>query len=141
VVETWNPYPDVNLPELDSEHRALGSALRELLGAMVEDDRDRALELARALIARVESHFAHEDRLMRDVAYTNAERHAEIHQLFLDDARRQLEIVETRGLSADVLRWAGHLDHWFHRHVMTEDMWLAFAVRKFREAAAAKAAR
>ena len=138
MVETWNPYPDVNLPELDAEHRALGAALRQLIAAIVEDDRDRILDLARKLITRVESHFAHEDRLMRDVRYANTERHAEIHQLFLDDARRQLEIVETRGLSADVLRWAGHLDHWFHRHVMTEDMWLAFAVRKFREAEAAK---
>ncbi len=132
MVETWNPYPDVRLPELDAEHRELGAALRKLIAAMVEDDRELTLRLARELIASVEGHFAHEDRLMREIAYANRERHSEIHQLFLDDARRQLEIVETRGLSADVLRWAGHLDHWFHRHVMTEDMWLAFAVRKSR---------
>lgn len=133
-VETGSLYPEVNLPELDIEHRALGSAMREMLDAMRNDDRERTLSLARKLAAKVQEHFAHEETLMRDIGYPNQARHARTHEAFLAEARLQLDIVRTRGLSADVLRWAGQLDEWFQRHVRTEDMWLALAVNRARPA-------
>lgn len=131
-METWSPYPEVNLPELDVEHRALGAAVGEMLEAMKNDDRERTLSLARKLAVKVEEHFAHEEALMREIDYPNRARHSGTHEAFLAEATVQLDIVRTRGLSADVLRWAGQLDEWFQRHVRTEDMFLALAVNRGR---------
>jgi hemerythrin-like metal-binding protein len=129
-VDTWSAYPEVNLPELDIEHEALGAAVLEMLEAMIDDDRERTFVLARELVIDVEKHFAHEEALMRQIGYPDAARHAAMHDEFLADAGMHLEIARTRGLTADVLRWAGQLDEWFHRHVTTEDMWLARAVNQ-----------
>lgn len=131
-VDLWCAYPEVNLPELDIEHQALGAAVLEMLGAMTDDDRERTSVLGCELAIKVEKHFAHEEALMREIGYADAARHAAMHEEFLAEASWHLEIARTRGLTADVLRWAGQLDEWFHRHVTTEDMWLARAVNRAR---------
>jgi hemerythrin len=131
-VETWTAYPEVSLPELDIEHQALGAALLEMLEAMTDDDRERTFVLACKLAIDVGKHFAHEEALMREVGYPDAARHVAVHEQFLAEARLHLDIARTRGLTVDVLRWAGQLDEWFHRHVRTEDMWLARAVNRAR---------
>ncbi|HUJ28426.1 MAG TPA: hemerythrin family protein, partial [Myxococcales bacterium] len=105
--------------------------------AVMEDDRENAVALGRKLADKAEAHFAHEERLMTEVAYVNAERHRQIHADFLAETGRQLADAESRGLSVEVLRWVSELDQWFYRHVMTEDMWLAFAVKRVREPHAA----
>ena len=132
LVYMWTPYPEVNVPELDVEHRALGATVRQMLEAMRNDDPDRALSLGRELARKAGEHFAHEERLMRDIGYANEARHARTHEGFLGEARLNLDILRKRGLCADVLRWAAGLDEWFHRHVRTEDMWLALALNRTR---------
>ncbi len=131
-VYTWSPYPAVDLPEIDEEHQALGDLVRQVLEAMSRDDPDSSLALGRELAASVAAHFAHEEELMRSIGYPNAARHARTHEGFLAEANLQLDLLRKRGLCADVLRWAGQLDEWFHRHVRTEDMWLALAVHRLR---------
>lgn len=131
-VETGSPYPAVNLPELDAEHRALGIQLQGMLDAMSLDDVQGTLALAQGLAAKVQEHFAHEEKLMCEIGYPNLARHAQTHEMFLAEARVHLELARVRGLSTDFLRWAGQLDEWFHRHVRTEDMWLALAVNAAR---------
>jgi len=106
--------------------------VQQMLDAMGNDDPERALALARELAASIAQHFAHEEALMRDVGYPNEARHTRTHEEFLAEARMRMDILRKRGLSADVLRWAGQLDEWFHRHVRTEDMWLALAVTRAR---------
>ena len=129
------PYPKVGLPEIDEEHRALGEGLQQMLAAMLEDDRDRTLALARMLAAQVEEHFAHEERLMREIRYENGLRHTLAHKAFLDEARLRLESLRSEGLSAGFLRWASELNEWFQRHVVSEDRSLASAALRARELA------
>ena len=131
---TWSPYPEVDVVEIDVEHRALGALVRRMLDAMKRDDAARTLSLGRQLAAAAGEHFAHEESLMRDIRYPNESRHARTHEAFLAEARLRLDIVEARGLTAEALRWAGQLDEWFHRHVRTEDMWLALALNRARAA-------
>jgi hemerythrin len=133
-VETSNLYPKVGLAELDDEHLALGAALQRMIDAMLEDDRDRTLLLADRLATKVEEHFRHEERLMREIQYAECARHAQVHQEFLAEAKRQLDRAREHGLSADFLRWASELNEWFYRHVMTEDRWLADAIVHARAA-------
>jgi hypothetical protein len=53
------------------------------------------------------------------------------------EAKRQIQGARQNGLSAELLRWVAQLDQWPYRHVMAEDMWLAYAVNRARAAAAA----
>ena len=132
AMEPWHPYPDVGLAELDREHRELGLALHETLRAVIADDRDRTLALGRELARRCVAHFEHEEALMKSIGYADAARHAKSHDDFIVEAGRRLDGLVESGLSADFLRWAGTLDQWFRRHVMTEDLWLALAVQRAR---------
>lgn len=136
-MDTWTAYPEVGVPEMDIEHEALGAAVLDMLEAMTDDDRERTCLLAAELASDVAKHFAHEEGLMREIGYPDIARHASTHQEFLEDAGAHLEIMRARGLTAEVLRWAAKLDEWFHRHVTTEDMWLAFAVNRVRAETAA----
>ena len=130
------PYPPIGIPELDAEHQALGATLRRVLKAMSEDDRAGSVALGRELVERAEAHFRHEEALMREIGYARRLRHARAHADFVAEAKRELRKAVTHGLSVDVLRWAGHLDQWFHNHVVTEDLWLAHALQRARSAEA-----
>lgn len=131
-MEPWQPYPDVGLTELDLEHRELGLALHEMLRAVIADDRERTRALGLELARKCGAHFTHEEGLMKSVAYPDAARHMKTHDDFIIEATQRLDAVRDGGLSADFLRWAGTLDQWFRRHVMTEDLWLALAVQRAR---------
>ena len=131
-MDTWEPYPDVGLAELDVEHRALGRVVQALARSVIDDDRERAAEALRELREKGLAHFLHEKAIMEEIGYPHAERHAGTHREFLNDAAARLDGLVAEGFSAELLRWVGQLDQWFRRHVMTEDLWLVMAVAEAR---------
>jgi hemerythrin len=76
----WTVENSVYLPELDEEHRMIFRLLQELRHAVVEGAAAVHLELkAQHLAAEVNGHFRHEERLMREARYPQAEWHKRQH--------------------------------------------------------------
>jgi diguanylate cyclase (GGDEF)-like protein/hemerythrin-like metal-binding protein len=116
-------YADTGFAPIDRDHVALSAALEKFVETVAAgDDAEVQRELA-SMIAGAAAHFSHEERLMEEVAYPLHQRHAEIHALFLDDARRFLDELERDGMTVSFRRWVvGRLLEWFRLHVLTHDL-------------------
>lgn len=125
-------YPRIGIAELDEDHHRLGEVVARLVDAIKDDDRQLAAGCAEALLVQSADHFAHEQRLMREIGYAAFARHRRAHDRFLATAREMLAEVRDRGLSAAFLRWVAQAHEWFGSHVITEDLWLAQAIEKAR---------
>ena len=80
-------YPPAGLPEIDDEHEHIGLELERLIEAISLDDFARAVAVHAAVLERTATHFAHEERLMREVRYAALRRHKRAHEAFLAKAR------------------------------------------------------
>lgn len=121
-------YPTIGVPEIDREHLALANELRKLLAAVKDDDRDLTVVVAGNLIEGAKEHFAHEERLMREIRFTGSARHKQSHDEFLTKARLHFDELRADGLNADCLRWVATTMDWFRSHVRVEDTALARAL-------------
>jgi hemerythrin len=128
-IDQTKVYPPAGLPEIDDEHERIGLEMEQLTQAISLDDVPRAVVMHAAVLERAASHFAHEERLMREIGYAALGRHKSAHQAFLAKAR--LSARRSSGealLSAPFIRWASRAQEWFHSHVVKEDFWLVRAV-------------
>ena len=121
-------YPPAGLPEIDDEHEHIGLELQQLAEAISLDDLPRATGMHAAILEKTANHFAHEERLMREIRYAALRRHKRAHEAFLAKAR--LSARRRSGdalLSALFIRWASRVQEWFRSHVVKEDFWLVQA--------------
>jgi len=126
----------VFIPEIDAEHRATFKLVDELataLNSRVRGTRDKAIE---SLLALLQDHFAHEERLMRESGYDAFEWHKGQH----DAARRKVKRFARRIEEGD--RKAGvemieYLASWLQSHVSVSDRMMAAYLRNFERRQAA----
>jgi hemerythrin len=126
--DSRDDYPPVQVPEIDEDHLALATQLRDLLAAVRDDDDARAAALAERLIEGARVHFAHEERLMREIDFAQYARHKRTHDEFLQEALFRLDDLRANGLTGGCLRWTASTMSWFRFHVRTEDMELGRAI-------------
>ena len=128
ILAAADKYPPIRVPEIDREHLALANELRTLIAAVKDDDRTRSALLAESLISGARDHFAHEERLMREIGFGGYERHKRTHDDFLEEARLHLDDLRANGLTGRCLQWVASTMSWFRSHVRTEDTALGRAI-------------
>jgi hemerythrin len=122
-------YPPAGLPEIDDEHELIGLEVKRLTEVISLDDLPRAVAIHAAVLERTATHFAHEERLMREIGYPALGRHKRAHDSFLARARLSARRSSRDArLSASFIRWASRVQEWFRSHVVREDFWLGQAV-------------
>ena len=117
----WRPEFSVGDPAVDHEHRELIDLVNETAGAILGEhgsgDVDRAYgDLLRA----VSSHFAHEERQMRQAGYDQLEAHKGDHERLID-ALRDLMDGEPASSQQAAERLVAVLGDWFTGHFATHD--------------------
>jgi hemerythrin-like metal-binding protein len=123
----------------DREHAALLPRLDAVLRAAAVQDAERARAALEELHRELAAHFAHEEAVMRELAYARLERHAQAHATFLADVGERL--AEARGGEAGsaLVAWAGAAAEWFRLHVSASDApfaeFVAHAARRASPAA------
>src|SRR5436305_2211858 len=91
----WTKAHAVYLPQVDAEHRNLFRMAEELHQAVrTGAEAARVQELVRPLLAGVEEHFAHEERLMRSVACPEYDWHKLQHDTMRKRGKRLIEQME-----------------------------------------------
>lgn len=117
----WKDEFSIGIESVDKEHRDMIELINELDGAM-QDDADCAT-VARALgeiYARISAHFALEEKVMRDTAYSGFAAHKADHELLLDELLETIDSVEDAG-RYDRNALSGSLNQWFSDHFRTHD--------------------
>jgi hemerythrin-like metal-binding protein len=117
----WRDEFSVGIAEVDHEHREL----IELINALQKDVQARSgqQKIVRALgeiYAQIASHFALEEKMMRETRYASFAEHKEDHEILLDDLRDIMDTVEDDGV-LDEIQLNDDLDRWFSDHFRTHD--------------------
>lgn len=118
----WRPEMSVGEPDIDAEHQELFRLLHRLEKA------DVAEAVLSDIITHLEhyarDHFAHEEALMRRVAYPGYDEHVKRHRLFTEwlnavkmSYERSVESAFEIGETVN-----DFLGRWLVEHVQTEDM-------------------
>jgi hemerythrin len=129
----WTGEHDVFLPEVDAEHRALflaGDHLhRALLAAAPPDVLKQRLH---SLLQLVETHFQHEERMMRESEFASYEWHRKQHNT-VRNKMKMLNRDDRAGVESALAFIAG----WLRDHTAVADRIMASHVRNWSRRKAA----
>jgi len=135
----WTKAHAVYLPQVDAEHRNLLRMAEELYQAVrTGSEATRVQELVRPLLAGIEEHFAHEERLMRDVACPEYDWHKLQHDTLRKKAQLLMDEMDADALEA-ARRFLEFLARWFRDHCSLTDRMMGSHVRNFERFHAAAA--
>jgi len=124
------------ISEIDAEHRMLFRMVDELETVFASRGRKGHSELLQSLAAHAQTHFAHEERLMRESRYSALAWHKQQHA----GARRQLKRFIHRIEGGDHKAGAElvqYLAGWLNSHVTVADRMMAAYLRNFERRRAA----
>lgn len=117
----WRDEFSVGVESVDHEHRELIELINKLDDAMQNDiQHDTVVSSLGEIYAQVASHFALEEKIMRDAHYSDLVAHKENHELLLDELLDTIDSVDDSG-SYDRMALAEGLDQWFSDHFRTHD--------------------
>jgi hemerythrin-like metal-binding protein len=119
----WRQLVDIGYPPIDEEHQELADLLIRFIQA-VQRGTSTDIDVSMAMFFdRAAAHFAHEERLMRESAWTELERHMAAHNLFLTDfGQMTAEFHRAHQVTPAIEAWAvTRLVEWFAFHIRTND--------------------
>ena len=117
----WKPEYALGIPSVDHEHRALIDLINDLHANLFESGSGTTvMEFLGELFAKVSSHFALEEKVMRDRRYAAGPAHKSDHERLLDEVRDLMDDYED-GRHVDLDRFAASLERWFSAHFATHD--------------------
>jgi hemerythrin-like metal-binding protein len=118
---TWNDRLSVNIAEIDGQHKKLVAMLNKLFEAMTEGQADEAMiDLVGEMKLYAVSHFALEERLMKQHDFPGLADHKAEHAVFVDKAS-EVDRYCRQGqfsMSQDVLTF---LSKWLLNHILDTD--------------------
>lgn len=110
------------VPSIDYEHRQLIDLISALHDRIESNDDASVVAFLAELHAAISSHFALEERIMRNTGYREYPEHKAEHERLLDDIRAFME-AHRGGLYRDAPQvLASRLTDWFSDHFRTMDV-------------------
>ncbi len=117
----WEDRYSVGVTAVDHEHRELIELINRLYAeATAQGSRDAVVNFFGDLFKAISSHFALEERLMREKGYDQLAQHKNDHERLLDELRDLMEDFEESS-RVDENMLARRLDAWFSRHFESHD--------------------
>ncbi len=117
----WNDQYSVRVHELDEQHKKLIAMVQTLHNAMREGRGKQELNKIFAdLVAYTASHFASEERLMKQHGYPDYQAHHEIHTKMTNKAmslQKDFQAGKT-GITLDTMKF---LEDWVSKHILVTD--------------------
>ena len=117
----WKSEYSLGIPAVDHEHRELFDLINDLHASLlVPESGTTVMEFLGELFSKISSHFALEEKLMRDGLYADFPAHKSDHERLLDEIRDLMDDYED-GRYVDLNRFAVELERWFSVHFSTHD--------------------
>lgn len=117
----WNDQYAIGIAAVDHEHQELIELINESLVALGDrKHHEIVLDAMAEINTRISSHFALEERIMREHKYDEYFDHKADHDRLLDDIRDMMDEFETDD-SLDLRGFAERLHAWFSVHFRSKD--------------------
>jgi hemerythrin len=118
----WKDEYKLGIASVDFEHRSLIELINNLHANLaMPETRSSTLDFLGEVYTQISSHFALEERVMRDLKYDQVDDHKTDHEALLDEIRDIMDAFEAGDFdnADDVL--GERLKEWFGRHFKTKD--------------------
>ncbi|MDP6174177.1 MAG: hemerythrin family protein, partial [Rhodospirillales bacterium] len=92
----WDPAYELNIPEVDRQHKELLSCISRLSGLVRQNDRDGLKELLDFLASYTQTHFRTEEALMHEFKYPFLKEHVQEHRWFIKHYEKLRKDIEER---------------------------------------------
>lgn len=124
----WKPAYSLGIASVDHEHQQLIGLINEVYGHLDQESGPDKIEAClEDIYAGIASHFALEERFMREAKYGEYLAHKEEHEDLLDQLRDMMDdFVDDPGSARESLQSA--LSDWFSTHFSTYDARLHHAL-------------
>lgn len=117
----WQDEFSVGVPSIDYEHQQLIELINQLnTMAGWGDSYDNVIDALGEIYVQISSHFALEEKIMRDSHYDGYAEHKADHENLLDELRDIMDKVDDDG-AYDESRLGSELRRWFSEHFRTHD--------------------
>ena len=117
----WKAEYTLGIPDVDHEHQELFELINDLHASLLEPGSETTVvDFLGELYSKISSHFALEEKLMRDGRYADLATHKSDHERLLDEIRDLMDDYEDGGY-VDLDRFAADLEQWFSVHFSTHD--------------------
>jgi len=117
----WKDSYSVGVPAVDHEHQELIGLVNQLHGALASvRPEDEVAEIFGDLFRAISSHFALEERFMRERRYDQTTQHKADHERLLDELREIMDDCRDRGDRSGESPTA-RIEDWFANHFKTHD--------------------
>jgi len=117
----WKDEFSLGIPEIDFEHRELIQLINEMLVKIYESERTESTsDYLGEIYARIASHFALEEKIMRERNYDQLADHKADHDKLLNEIRDIMEHYNN-DTEIDTDKFVDELNHWFTDHFSTKD--------------------
>ena len=94
----WRSEYSLGTPDVDHEHRELFDLINELRASLYEPGAETTVpDFLGELFSKISSHFALEEKLMRDGEYAGFPAHKADHERLLDEIRDLMDDYEDGG--------------------------------------------
>ncbi len=118
----WRDEFNTGVSEVDHEHKEIVALINELHEAMGEDaSQDEIGRFLGDVFAKISSHFALEETVMRKHNYDEYEDHKNDHEKLLDDLRDIMDDAEEGVGKNYKAALAESVRDWFVNHFKTKD--------------------
>jgi len=117
----WKPAYSLGIPSVDHEHRELINLVNEVYDHIDKSSGPDRIEASlEEIYSAISSHFALEERHMRDAGYAEYQAHKDEHEDLLDQVRDMMdEFLDDPARGEETLK--ERLADWFGRHFATFD--------------------
>lgn len=117
----WSSEYSVNIDTIDNQHQELVNILNRLFVAVSKREGDKVIAgILDALVSYTQTHFALEERLLRQAKYKDLEAHIAEHKKLLDqlDQLCKKHLVEEKAIYFEMLSF---LKTWLKDHIRGVD--------------------
>ena len=120
----WKDEFSLGIVSVDFEHQEIIELINNLDAAMQADTSyENVVDGLGEIYAQISSHFALEEKIMRDAGYDGYDAHKDDHERLLDVLLDVMDSVDADGVyDRDAL--SKELDSWFSDHFRTQDAML-----------------
>lgn len=126
----WSPDYSVNIKTIDDQHQELVNILNRLFVAVSKREGDKAIAgILDALVSYTQTHFALEERLMRQAKYKDIVAHMAEHKKLLEqlDQLAKKHLLEEKTIYFEMLSF---LKTWLKEHIQGVDTKYSAALRE-----------
>ncbi len=117
----WRDEFSLGIPDVDHEHRELIELINELLEKIAGAGKSpEIMDYLGEILVKISSHFALEEKIMRESGYEEYFEHKRDHDRLLDEIREIMDRFEDSE-KFDENEFATQLSLWFTEHFRTRD--------------------